>query len=138
MVIEPSDEVLATFGVRLVAPLDGQLNQHWLVVLKGEQLVLRRWSKPTEDIDYELRLLNRIAALGWPVAPAVAGPLELSGAVWTLAPFLPGEPPSQDDPRARCSARGRLLARFHADLAQIDGFEQRGSCRRCEVMRQIR
>jgi Ser/Thr protein kinase RdoA (MazF antagonist) len=130
--IEPSAEVLAAFGVRLIAPLGGRLNQHWLVAFRDEQLVLRRWSQTADEIDYEIRLVARIAALGWPVAPAVAGPIELSSAVWTLAPFLPGEPPSQDDPVAEQRARGRLLAAFHADLAQIEGFAQRASWRRCE------
>ena len=78
--MQPGDEVLATFGVRLVAPLGGRLNQHWLVERRGEQLVLRRWSQTNrDDIDYELRLLAAIAAMGWPVAPAVEGPVELTG-----------------------------------------------------------
>lgn len=49
-----------------------------------------------------------------------------------MAPFLPGEPPALDDPLAEQRARGRLLATFHADLAQIQGFGQRGNWRRCE------
>ncbi|MFL5807360.1 MAG: hypothetical protein ACJ8CR_37230 [Roseiflexaceae bacterium] len=39
---EPHDEVFAKFGVRLVAPLGGRLNQHWLVAARRERLVLRR------------------------------------------------------------------------------------------------
>jgi hypothetical protein len=66
MSIQPSDEVLQRFGVRLIAPLGGRLNQHWLVEFRREPLVLRRWSQPADEIDYELRLLARIAALGWP------------------------------------------------------------------------
>ena len=50
MVIQPSDEVLARFGVRVLAALGGRLNLHWLV-----------------------------AALGWPVAPALDAPIE-----WTV------------------------------------------------------
>jgi hypothetical protein len=49
----------------------------------------------TKVFFYELRLVARIAALGWPVAPAVAGPIELAGHVWSLAPFLPGDPSSE-------------------------------------------
>jgi aminoglycoside phosphotransferase (APT) family kinase protein len=63
----------------VVAALGGRLNQHWLVEARRERLVLRRWSQPADEIDYELRLLARVAALGWPVAPAVAGPIELAG-----------------------------------------------------------
>jgi hypothetical protein len=132
----PSEEILAAFGIALVAPLGGRLNQHWLVETRRERLVLRRWAQSADEIDYELRLLEQIAALGWPVAPAVARPLELDGVVWTLAPFLPGDPPSQDDPLAEQRARGRLLAAFHADLAQLGRVKQRGSWRRCEEILQ--
>src|SRR5262245_44869043 len=131
MTILPGTEALVAFGVRLIAPLGGRLNQHWLVETRRERLVLRRWSQAADEIDYELRLLEQIAALGWPVAPAIAGPLDCCGAVWTLAPFLPGESPSQDDPLAEQRARGRLLAAFHTDLAPIQGVGQRGSWRRC-------
>jgi aminoglycoside phosphotransferase (APT) family kinase protein len=129
---QPSDEVLDRFGVRLVAPLGGRLNLHWLVEARGERLVLRRWSQSADEIDYELRLVARIAALGWPVAPAVAGPIELDGHVWSLAPFLPGDPPSEKYSVAEQRARGRLLAEFHIDLAQLGEFGQRGMWRRCE------
>ena len=132
MTSEPSAEVLERYGVELAAPLGGRLNQHWLVEFRGERLVLRRWSQPAEEIDYELRLLARIAALGWPVAPAVDGPLELEGYVWSLSPFLAGDPPASHGAPAEQRARGRLLAEFHADLAQIQGLGQRGTWRRCE------
>src|SRR4051812_26464932 len=72
MAILPSDAVLEQFGVRMIAPLGGRLNLHWLVEARRERLVLRRWAQPADEIDYELRLLERIAALGWPVAPAIA------------------------------------------------------------------
>lgn len=131
----PSDAVVEAFGVRVIASLGGRLNQHWLVDARGERLVLRRWATSGDDIAYELRLLASIAALGWPVAPAVAGPIELDGQVWCLFPFLPGEPSSASsaaEPLAEQRARGRLLAEFHADLARLDGVGQRGEWRRCE------
>ncbi len=135
----PSIEILETFGVRVIAPLGGRINQHWFVTGQGEWLVLRRWAPPSDskaamlaDIDYELRLLARVAALGWPVASAIAGPMERDGHVWCLFPFLPGDPPSDTDPLAEQRVRGRLLAAFHADLARLEGFGQRGEWRRCE------
>lgn len=79
MLIQPSDEVLRWFNIQVIAPLGGRLNQHWLVECRGERLVLRRWWQSDESLDYELRLLARMASLGWPVAPAIAGPVELSG-----------------------------------------------------------
>jgi Ser/Thr protein kinase RdoA (MazF antagonist) len=128
---QPSDEVLARFGVRVVAPLGGRLNQHWRVASRRANLVLRRWSQAPASIDYEVRLLARLAELGWPVAPILDGPLELDGHIWSLAPFLPGDPPSTDDPVAEQRARGRLLATFHADLAQLPELGQRPGWRRC-------
>lgn len=134
MAIQPSDAVLKRFGVRVIAPLGGRLNQHWLVEARHERLVLRRWAQSADDIDYELRVVAQIAALGWPVAPALEAPIELDGHFWSLAPFLPGEPPSEKYSIAEQRARGRLLAEFHADLAQLRGFEQRGTWRRCEAI----
>ena len=40
------EQALETFGVRVIAPLGGRLNQHWLVHGRGEELVLRCWSQP--------------------------------------------------------------------------------------------
>lgn len=121
------------FGVRSVSPLGGRLNQHWLVDAQGEQLVLRRWSsRSATDIDYEVRLLASIARLGWPVAPAVDSPVELEGQFWCLFPFLPGDPPSEENRSAEHKTRGRLLAKFHTDLTRLAGFGQRSGWRRCE------
>jgi Ser/Thr protein kinase RdoA (MazF antagonist) len=130
--LQPLHGILKSFGVQLIAPLGGRLNQHWHVHRWGEQLVLRRWSQPGEDMDYELRLLASIAALGWPVAHAIEGPIEWSGHTWSLFLFLPGEPPAIDDRIAEQRARGRLLAEFHQDLARLGEFGQRRGWRRCE------
>src|SRR5689334_14058773 len=126
----PPDEVLAIYRVQVVAPLGGGLNRHWLVHRRGEPLVLRRWSQPRSDIDYELQLLAEIAALGWPVAPAVENPLEWDGQVWCLFLFLPGDPPSLENRVTEQRARGRLLAEFHADLAKLGDRGQRPGWRR--------
>ena len=121
------------------------MNQHWLVEAQGQQLVLRRWgqsplvdSKALSDasIAYEVRLVEALAALGWSVAPPIAGPKEAAGHVWSLAPFLPGEPPVLTDAthgsREEQRARGRLMAEFHAGMAQVPALGQRPGWRRCE------
>ena len=132
----PNEAVLEQFGVRVVVPLGGRRNLHWLVAAGHERLVLRRWAQPADEVAYEMRLLTHLAALGWPVAPVVAGPLIVEGQAWSLAPFLGGEPPSTHDPLAEQRARGRLLAALHADLTQLGGFGQRGAWRRCEAILQ--
>jgi Ser/Thr protein kinase RdoA (MazF antagonist) len=130
--MQPPATILETFGVRVRAPLGGRLNQHWLVHGDGRLLVLRRCSQPRGEVEYELRLLAAIAGMGWPVASAVSDPLEWDSQVWCLFPFLPGDPPVTDDRFAEQRARGRLLAEFHADLARLGEWEQRGGWRRCE------
>ena len=134
MTIQPSDEVLERFGVRLVAPLGGRLNQHWLVEARRERLGAASLGAAGRRDRLRAAPVARIAALGWPVAPAVAGPIELDGYFWSLAPFLPGDPPPEKYSVAEQRARGRLLAEFHADLAQLRGFGQRGTWRRCEAI----
>jgi Ser/Thr protein kinase RdoA (MazF antagonist) len=126
-------KILNQFGISLIAPLGGRLNQHWLVESSGERLVLRQWgTQSEEDINYELRLLTHIAALGWPVPSAVEGFVEWDGHYWSLFPFLPGEPPSAADPAIEQRARGRLMAEFHNDLGLLPEFGQRPGWRRCE------
>ena len=83
-------------------------------------------------MDYEVRLVARLAKMGWPVASTVAGPTELAGRFWSLAPFLPGEVSTAHGGIEEQRARGRLLAQFHADLAQIEDLGQRPGWRRCE------
>jgi aminoglycoside phosphotransferase (APT) family kinase protein len=132
MLMQPPNLVLETFAVQVIAALGGRLNQHWLAGRQGDQFVLRLWPKSTADIYYELQLLSDIAALGWPVAPAEACPIEVDGQTWCLFRFLPGEPPDTDDRIAEQRARGRLLAEFHADLARLSERGQREGWRRCE------
>lgn len=124
--------MLNHFGVHLIAPLSSRLNQHWLVESGREHLVLRRWWQASDEVAYEVDLVKRIAALGWPVASVVAGPIEHDGAWWSLAPFLPGEPRSDTYAIHEQRERGRLLAEFHADLARLGDVGQRGQWRRCE------
>ena len=96
--------------------------------------MLRLWAGSRCDIDYELRLLTGIAALGWPVAPALESPITLGSQIWCLFPFLAGEPRAVGTAEQR--ERGRLLAEFHADLVQLGDLGQRGGWRRCEEILQ--
>ncbi len=133
MAISPDNEVLKRFGVRVIAPLGGRLNQHWLVESRHTRLVLRRWVPDwVASMDYELSLLARLAGLGWPVAHGVAEPLEWEGHTWSLAVYLSGKPLSLERPLVEQRECGRLMARLHADLARLHEFGQRGSWRRCE------
>lgn len=122
------------FGVELREPLGGRRNQHWLEYRRSEGLVLRRWACPLADIQYEQRLLARVAALGWPVAAVVDGPVSLGGAYWSLAPFLDGEPGPRERTPEQQRRLGQLLAEFHLSLATLSDLGQRAGWRRCEAI----
>lgn len=63
--------------------------------------MLRRWAQPAESVAYEVRLLEQIAALGWPVirqlSPGRSSWRDISGA-WRR--FSRGEPPVLMGPEA--------------------------------------
>ncbi len=122
------------FGVELHEPLGGRLNLHWLALRRSERLVLRRWASQWADVQYEQHLLARVAALGWPVAAIVDGPLSFGGAYWSLAPFLEGEPGPRERTPEQQRQLGHLLAEFHISLAQISELGQRAGWRRCEAI----
>ena len=135
----PSPEVLTHFGVRLITSLGGRVNQHWLVEAAGEKLVLRHWGQSplygtaehhAASVQYEVRLMACLAAQGWPVAAVVAGPAEIAGRLWSLAPFLPGGINVAHGARDEQRARGRLLAELHAGMAQLPELGPRPGWRR--------
>ena len=85
-------------GSRLLRPLGGNANMHWLVSPAGgspasaNSAVLRRYGPwhSLEDVAYELRVLDRMAALGWPVPQALASPQRVGRHIWGLFRYLPG------------------------------------------------
>ncbi len=138
----PSPEVLARFQIQnVVSALGGRFNQHWLVESKGNRFVLRRWAYGIEQAKYETRLLTEIAALGWPVTvpgegpiPVAEGGMSAGPPVWSLAPFLQGQPRGVKNTPEEQRHRGRLLAEFHASLARLPALPQRPGWRRCETI----
>lgn len=108
----------------------------WRVAVGSEQWALRRWPAPSDNqagwdaaaVARIHRVLNHAVDRGIDYVPAPvqaddgATLVELAGAVWELAPWLPGEPSCPDDGRSegRLAAAATALARFHAatdDLA---------------------
>lgn len=132
MSLEPDREVLTRLGVKAVTLLGGRLNQHWLVDRRGEPLVLRRWAAAPNDLEYEMKLLERVAGLGWPVAPVLERCADATGREWSLSAFLSGQPASDKNSPREQRVRGRLLAEFHASLESLADLGQREGWRRCE------
>ena len=130
--LESDRDLLERFGVEVVAELGGRLNQHWLVNRRGESLVLRRWSAMPNDLEYEAKLLERVAALGWPVAPLLEHCADATGRDWSLSAFLSGEPAADKNSPREQRSRWRLLAEFHAGLETIKDLGQREEWRRGE------
>lgn len=125
-------ELTALLDLRVDRYLGGRANQHWLVTSGHQPLVLRRYQPdPIGAIDYELRVLRRLADLGWPTPVAVADPIDVTGRTWCLFRWLPGVPPSSTDEHSQRD-RGRLLARLHHDLGTLADLGQRPGARRAE------
>ncbi len=112
----PPEGAAKAFGVAPEEFLGGRVRQHWRVRRRGQALVLTRYRESEASIRYELRVLDAVSALGWPVPKALDGPRFMDGEWWTLAPFLPGEPPVGD---GELRQRGRLLAEFHSSVAAL-------------------
>jgi Ser/Thr protein kinase RdoA (MazF antagonist) len=132
-------ERLGFAGAR-VHRLGESWNAHWLVRTAGGPVVLRRYAsdRTIGEIVYELRVLDAVAALGWPVATASVAPVMLGDHVWCVFGYIPGRQPAPrtaDGFRAEQRERGRLLARLHADLSTLQAFGQRPNWfRRDEIL----
>lgn len=105
-------------------------NTHWLADTPAGRIVLRRFAaeRSRESVIYELRIIEHLAQRGWPVAEPVAPMFELDGALWSASRYLPGrtsKPRSWAGKLAEQRRRGRLLARLHADLAELAVIGQR-------------
>lgn len=112
------DEVLAHWRLRLIKPLGGRENMHWLVESEGCRHVLRRYAaKPFGDIGFELNVMNELHSMDWPVPTAVAEPIKIGGREWCLLTWMSGEPRITDDEERR--SRGRLLAELHDSLTKL-------------------
>ena len=113
------------FGVSVVELIGQSANTHWLVRRGDTQMVLRRF-RPIRSVEYatyEARLLDQLAALGYPVPTVVEEPASVASSVWFLMTRVPGTPGTNDDDDAR--ERGRHLALLHAGLRQLSELGQR-------------
>jgi homoserine kinase type II len=136
---EGLDEALAALGVQPVRVVDieaGRVNRHWLVEAEIGRTVLRRYrlSRSERSIAFEHELLRHVLGKGWPVAPPLQADdggtvVRAGGSLWSLFPFLPGEPvPYEALPMK--GVKGRLLARLHGDMADFPITTQRSGCGR--------
>jgi Ser/Thr protein kinase RdoA (MazF antagonist) len=110
---------------------------HWLVGHEEGVAVLRRYGPwhDLDDIRYELRVLERVAALGWPVPRTLTHPWQVGRHWWCLFSYVRGQPRRPRTSaaiREELRARGRLLAELHADVATVTDLGQRPGWRRRE------
>lgn len=130
---ETAQEVIRHWGLTPIAYMGGRLNEHWLVESGDSRLVLRGYApEPLGDIDYELEVLRRLRAVGWPVSAPVQQPISLGERTWCLFSWLPGtcRPSSNSSEESRL--RGRLLARLHDSTARLAELGQRNGFGRSE------
>jgi Ser/Thr protein kinase RdoA (MazF antagonist) len=121
--VEEVRGLLAGYGRRPraleVAELAGGVeNLNLRLDADGELLVLRRYDATAPaEVPWEIELLRRLVARGFPTAPLIArsdGALAstFSGRPAALFAYLPGRHPAPDDPRGRPGRRrGRPAAR---------------------------
>lgn len=113
-------------------------NTHWIVETSAaRRLMLRRYAphRSRGDVAYELRLLEHLDGRGWPAPTPVAPVIEAAGSLWCAFRYMPGRAPaprSVAGTRAEQRRRGRLLARLHAEMADLAEIGQRDGWRRAD------
>lgn len=131
--------VLASFGVRpsRLRRVRRGRNTHWIVDAGSDRVVLRKYAAECspDEVQYEVRLLQHLDRLGWPVPVRLAEPLTTDEAIWCLFSYLPGRalaPRSVAGKIEEQRQRGRLLARLHRDLADLTSLGQRAGWLRAD------
>jgi Ser/Thr protein kinase RdoA (MazF antagonist) len=135
----PAPEVLRQCGVERHRPLlieSSKANTHWKLEGRGGEFVLRRYRQrqTSASIEYEFAVLRHLRHRGWPVAAPVRGIVWHEDRAFALFPFLPGRARDHENP-AQGRERGRLLARMHADLRELELGQREGWSRLDEVVR---
>ncbi|MGH2599510.1 MAG: phosphotransferase enzyme family protein, partial [Dehalococcoidia bacterium] len=136
--VDPRD-VLDGMGIRpsRIRLIARRSNVHWMVDTRGERIVLRRYASDRSrgDVAYELRLLEHLDRRDWPVPAPVAPLVEAAGSIWCAFRYMPGRAPAPRSVvgrRAEQRRRGRLLARLHAEMADLADTGQREGWRRAD------
>lgn len=133
--------VLQRVGVepREIRRIDHEFtNGHWRVGT-GDGLVYLRRSVPERtlaEVEYEARVRCALSSRGWPVPRPVFDPIVVEGHVWCAFEAKPGRvrrPQGVDATLREQRERGRLLARFHADLRELGGLGQKPGWHRAEA-----
>lgn len=106
-------------------------------------MVLRRYAKGRSkaDVDYELKVLDRLQQAGWAVASAETDSLQHGEYVWCAFRYCPGRsrtPRTPEGIRSEQRARGRLLAELHQDTTRFVDLGQRDGWERLEEVLQER
>jgi Ser/Thr protein kinase RdoA (MazF antagonist) len=126
--------VLDQWGFKVLYKLKGRVNRNWMVERSnGERFVLKQFTQPESDIDYELSVLRRLSDSEWPVPTPIAEPLHAGGSTWCLFELLVGQPLREKGAAERHS-RGQLLARFHDSTSDLCDLGQRRGFQRCDAI----
>ena len=102
----------------------GRNNDSFHLVTNGGEYVLRRLrqGKSTQELEFELELIRRLAASGLPMAQVVRAAdgaewHEFAGRLWTVGRFVPSDPTLKTAELAGLA--GDVLARFHLAVAEF-------------------
>lgn len=129
-------EALRYWRLEYIKPLGGRENMHWLVESQGCPFVLRRYAaKPFGDINYEIKVMQMVHDLGWPVPVAVDVPVQFGGRDWCLLTWCCGNCGKNDSSdQVECRKRGQLLANLHDSLTNLAIIGQREGCCRSDIL----
>ncbi|MEJ3748812.1 phosphotransferase [Actinomycetes bacterium KLBMP 9797] len=122
-------EVCARWRLTPGPVLGDRATRTWAATRKGAAFVVQHYgSAALPDWRYALRVAAALRARGWPTPEPAEEPMVRPDGAWVLFHRLPGQPvrPAEEDRAAEERARGRLLARFHADAAATGITDQRG------------
>jgi aminoglycoside phosphotransferase (APT) family kinase protein len=126
-----SQGIMEHWGGVSIKQISRRLNEHWIVEVKGERLVLRGYPPtPLGDIAYELEVLRRLRKEGWPVPSLAEEPIHVDGRTWCLFTMLRGECRPATAGTMESRTRGHLLAQLHqttsclVDMGQRKGFSR--------------
>jgi hypothetical protein len=126
--------VLGQWELKVLHKLEGRVNRNWMVErLNGERFVLKQFTQPESDINYELSVLRRLSDSEWPVPTPVGEPLQAEGSTWCLFELLVGQP-LEEKGASEQHSRGQLLARFHDSTFNLCDLGQRRGFKRCDAI----
>jgi len=117
-------------------------NSHWLVRLDDGDAFLTRFhsERSLEDARWQIEVMNRFRAQGWPVPDPLADPISLEGYVWVLFRRMPGRHRAVSFAALtpeRQREVGELIAQLQASTGHLADVGQRPDMHRVDELDRV-